>query len=113
MANALEREDYLSDFLKCPICLETFKKPKCLPCLHTFCEACLQVYIDSDNSSEATDSEDSKSKVVASSDQSHESGIQCPTCRKFIQIGEEVARCTWLQSLPEQFDRQTVNTNRK
>lgn len=119
MANALEREDYLSDFLKCPICLETFKKPKCLPCLHTFCEACLQVYIDSDNSSEATDSEDSKSKVVASSDQSHESGIQCPTCRKFIQIGEEVARCTWLQSLPDNFfinsliDKQLIQTESK
>lgn len=119
MANALEREDYLSDFLKCPICLETFKKPKCLPCLHTFCEACLQVYIDSDNSSEATDSEDSKSKVVASSDQSHESGIQCPTCRKFIQIGEEVGRCTWLQSLPDNFfinsliDKQLIQTESK
>lgn len=119
MANALEREDYLSDFLKCPICLETFKKPKCLPCLHTFCEACLQVYIDSDNSSEATDSEDSKSKVVASSEQSHESGIQCPTCRKFIQIGEEVARCTWLQSLPDNFfinsliDKQLIQTQSK
>lgn len=98
MANTLEREDYLSDFLKCPICLETFKRPKCLPCLHTFCEACLQVYIDSNNSSEATTTEDSKSKVVASSDQS---GIKCPTCKKFIQIGEEVAKCTWLQGLPD------------
>lgn len=119
MANALEREDYLSDFLKCPICIETFKKPKCLPCLHTFCEACLQVYIDSDNSSEATDSEDSKSKVEASSDKSNESGIQCPTCRKFIQIGEEVARCTWLQSLPDNFfinsliDKQLIQTESK
>lgn len=119
MANALEREDYLSDFLKCPICLETFKKPKCLPCLHTFCEACLQIYIDSDNSSEATNSEESKSKVVASSDQSHESGIQCPTCRTFIQIGEEVARCTWLQSLPDIFfinsliDKQLIQTESK
>lgn len=29
----------------CPICLEPIKKPKCLPCTHTFCEACLQSYI--------------------------------------------------------------------
>lgn len=116
MANALESEDYLSDFLKCPICLETFKKPKSLPCLHTFCEACLQVYIDSDNSGEATNPEDSKSKVEASSDQS---GIQCPTCRKFIQIGEEVAKCTWLQCLPDNFfinsliDKQSIQTESK
>lgn len=68
MAKAWKREDCLSDFLKCPICLETLKKSICLPCLHTFCEACLQVYINSDNSSEASKSEDSKSKVEASSD---------------------------------------------
>lgn len=116
MANTLEREDYLSDFLKCPICLETFKRPKCLPCLHTFCEACLQVYIDSNNSSETTTTEDSKSKVEASSDQS---GIQCPTCRKFIPIGEDVAKRTWLQSLPDNFfinsliDKQLILTESK
>lgn len=116
MANTLERENYLSDFLKCPICLETFKRPKCLPCLHTFCEACLQVYIDSNNSSEATTTEDSKSKVVASSNQS---GIKCPTCKKFIQIGEEDAKCTWLQGLPDNFfinsliDKQLIQAESK
>ncbi|XP_070531764.1 E3 ubiquitin-protein ligase TRIM71-like [Ptychodera flava] len=30
------------DFLSCPICLEFFKGPKCLPCLHTFCKGCLE-----------------------------------------------------------------------
>ncbi|XP_029436119.1 E3 ubiquitin-protein ligase TRIM56 [Rhinatrema bivittatum] len=30
------------DFLSCKICLEQFKKPKILPCLHTYCEACLE-----------------------------------------------------------------------
>ena len=29
------------DFLSCTICLELFKTPKILPCLHTFCEQCL------------------------------------------------------------------------
>lgn len=116
MANALEREACLSDFLKCPICLETFKRPKCLPCLHTFCETCLQVYIGSDNSSEATNSEESKSKVEASSDHS---GIRCPTCRKFIPIGAEVAKYTWLQGLPDNFfiksliDKQLIQTESK
>ena len=31
--------------LYCSICLEIFKTPKTLPCLHTFCEICLHDYI--------------------------------------------------------------------
>ncbi|XP_051521404.1 tripartite motif-containing protein 3-like [Myxocyprinus asiaticus] len=32
-------------FLVCSICLEHYHNPKVLPCLHTFCERCLQNYI--------------------------------------------------------------------
>lgn len=32
-------------FLSCGICLERYTNPKVLPCLHTFCEHCLQSYI--------------------------------------------------------------------
>src|ERR1044072_5282901 len=31
---------------ECPICLESFKQPKGLPCLHTFCLQCLERYGD-------------------------------------------------------------------
>lgn len=31
----------------CPICLEKLRTPKYLPCLHTFCEICIQSFIDS------------------------------------------------------------------
>ena len=33
------------DFFCCPICLETLKSPKILPCLHTFCEKCQSEFI--------------------------------------------------------------------
>uniref|UniRef100_A0A8D0A2T5 RING-type E3 ubiquitin transferase n=1 Tax=Sander lucioperca TaxID=283035 RepID=A0A8D0A2T5_SANLU len=32
-------------FLVCSICLDHYQNPKVLPCLHTFCESCLQNYI--------------------------------------------------------------------
>ncbi|XP_078582492.1 uncharacterized protein LOC144865549 [Branchiostoma floridae x Branchiostoma japonicum] len=48
------------DFLECTICLEPFKDPKVLPCLHTFCEGCLKKFIAQD-------------KV--------KNKFSCPTCR--------------------------------
>lgn len=38
---ALIRQDHLT----CPICFTSFTRPKALPCIHTFCAACLQDYI--------------------------------------------------------------------
>ncbi|CAH1267028.1 USP7 [Branchiostoma lanceolatum] len=49
------------DFLECTICLEPFKGPKVLPCLHTFCEGCLEKFV--------TQQGDVKNK------------FPCPTCR--------------------------------
>ncbi|XP_078583295.1 uncharacterized protein LOC144866000 [Branchiostoma floridae x Branchiostoma japonicum] len=48
------------DFLECTICLEPFKDPKVLPCLHTFCEGCLKKFVAQDKV---------KNKFL------------CPTCR--------------------------------
>ncbi|XP_078587625.1 E3 ubiquitin-protein ligase TRIM56-like [Branchiostoma floridae x Branchiostoma japonicum] len=44
MAHALIKE-ISDDFLTCQICLDTFRKPKLLDCVHSFCEECLKEYV--------------------------------------------------------------------
>ena len=51
----------------CPICFESFKTPRYLPCFHTFCHNCLSSYI-------------------LSTCKSNENpvGFPCPLCRQFV-----------------------------
>ncbi|KAK3598927.1 hypothetical protein CHS0354_036241 [Potamilus streckersoni] len=35
----------LSEDLNCPLCLKVFRSPRRLPCLHSFCQDCLQSHI--------------------------------------------------------------------
>ena len=71
-AEAVNYESFSSDLLNCPICYETFKNPRILPCLHTFCEECLEKHIQND-------SMQLWSKFVGGS-------FACPTCREMIAI---------------------------
>ncbi|KAK3085053.1 hypothetical protein FSP39_023565 [Pinctada imbricata] len=59
------------EFLTCKICLEVYKNPKCLDCLHTFCEAC----IDNHVMSECTYKKYSDYREFT-----------CPLCRKRTQL---------------------------
>ncbi len=56
--------------LKCGICLEPFKNPRGLPCLHSFCGECLQEWV--------TANKKRKSNVFA-----------CPNCMKLTPIPTE------------------------
>ena len=49
MAASFERQDSLTMLTNCPICLSTIRKPKALPCLHTFCFKCLKELAKSRN----------------------------------------------------------------
>ncbi|VDI71360.1 tripartite motif-containing protein 56 [Mytilus galloprovincialis] len=74
------KEDF-DDLLTCTICLEIFKEPKYLPCLHTFCKSCINTYINStvkDN---------------------NPSGFKCPVCRRSVSIDDEKPD-TWANNLP-------------
>ena len=66
--------------LMCSICLETFKDPKALPCLHNFCQKCLQEHICKINASESGKSD----------------YFECPLCRKkTYPVNHETKRECW------------------
>ena len=49
----------------CTLCLETFTKPKILPCFHTYCEDCLNSFV---------------------SQKTNRKTFSCPSCRRTIKI---------------------------
>ena len=65
MANDLRRilgvSKVIYDNRNCPICLDEFDEPKCLPCAHSFCLECLEKTVDS-------------------------SMIRCPLCQKESEL---------------------------
>ncbi|XP_063408301.1 E3 ubiquitin-protein ligase Midline-1-like [Mytilus trossulus] len=74
------KEDF-DDLLTCTICLEIFKAPKYLPCLHTFCKSCINTYI------------------VSTVKDNNPSGFKCPVCRRSVPIDDEQPE-TWANNLP-------------
>ncbi|XP_071136056.1 E3 ubiquitin-protein ligase TRIM45-like [Mytilus edulis] len=76
------KEDF-ADLLTCTICLETFKQPKYLPCLHTFCETCINTYI------------------VSTLKEEKPEGFKCPVCRRLVCRGNSAEKPdTWARNLP-------------
>ncbi|XP_061195237.1 RING finger protein 207-like [Saccostrea echinata] len=70
----------------CPICLEELKIPRYLPCLHTFCEACIQTYISS---------------TAARLEQNTRNFIECPVCRSSaMEPRKGVSSEEWVKDLP-------------
>ena len=65
----------LEDQLTCSVCLETFRDPRALHCMHVFCSACLEGLVRREI--EAGGDDDA---VVAS--------VTCPNCRKVSRISD-------------------------
>jgi hypothetical protein len=64
---AIQLAEQINDeFLTCKICFEHYKDPKCLSCLHTFCEECIEQHINAQRSYKYTDYRE----------------FSCPICRK-------------------------------
>ncbi|XP_071144138.1 tripartite motif-containing protein 59-like [Mytilus edulis] len=74
------KEDF-EDLLTCTICLEIFKEPKYLPCLHTFCKSCINTYI------------------VSTVKDNNPSEFKCPVCRRSVSIDDDKPD-KWANNLP-------------
>lgn len=94
-----------TDFLKCTICKSVYHDPRLLPCLHTFCQKCIQGIINIQKQSNtaltaknhANDTEKPKSENGASeeveetsADKSKTFEIICPVCKAPVQIAGKV-----------------------
>lgn len=72
----------------CPICLGKLRNPKYLPCLHTFCELCIQSFIDSSMS----DSIVNNRRI----------SFNCPVCRRVNQApSQNISAKEWAEQLPK------------
>ncbi|CAC5402570.1 TRIM56 [Mytilus coruscus] len=103
MAIAPDKTDTFDDLLTCTICLETFTGPKYLPCLHTFCTACINTYILSTAGKEKT-----------------KTTFKCPICRQNVLMSESTGNPkTWAEKIPgnhfvaSMMDRQAIRRNIK
>lgn len=63
--------------LDCSLCCDTFRAPKTLPCLHSFCSECLEIFIERNHSSQK---------------------LTCPVCRTPFTL--KVNQISKLKTLP-------------
>ncbi|XP_033751649.1 uncharacterized protein LOC117335632 [Pecten maximus] len=67
---------------ECPVCLDQLRHPKSLPCLHTFCEECLDIYITQ------------KPDTLTNS-------FPCPICRlETVPVDPKEERGNWAKQFP-------------
>lgn len=66
--------DVIQEELTCAICTELCRIPKSLPCMHTFCQECLDQYV----------------KVKETHDQWNPAEVPCPTCREKTDLSQGV-----------------------
>lgn len=91
MASPLNPEISNEDLTTCPICLEQMTVPKCLPCLHSFCETCIAAYC---------------AHFTAAS--GIQQTLECPVCRSVLNYTKWkgsalVSPEKWVQTLPLNF----------
>ncbi|XP_063413302.1 E3 ubiquitin-protein ligase TRIM45-like [Mytilus trossulus] len=83
------------DSFSCPVCSETLKSPKILPCLHTFCEQCIHEFILSTCRN--------KDNVIKD--------FNCPVCRIVVKPKDaEATTDKWAAAIQDNVIMNTVLT---
>ena len=73
----------MSDLLLCTICYDQYDQPRILPCLHSFCQACLQTYINFHRTQyQQLIRRNPLNQTIAPH-------FPCPTCRENVSIPTE------------------------
>ncbi|KAL9963675.1 hypothetical protein ACROYT_G027202 [Oculina patagonica] len=85
MAKASSLAEDLSKELECAVCLEQYKEPKVLPCLHSFCKKCLEGLLTKETKNVQM------SRIEGTAAQARSKKVQvwkitCPTCRISVEI---------------------------
>ena len=79
--------------VNCPICLEKLILPKKLPCSHTFCEPCIQSYV----------------QVRKTTDEKEDTRFfKCPVCRMETNLAN-MSASEWIQILPTDHLVRSIN----
>jgi hypothetical protein len=68
----ITKSKLLQELLECPICMNLFEMPTCLPCQHTFCKKCI---VSLKSAGEETTNSSAASTLTENAT------ISCPICR--------------------------------
>lgn len=77
---------FVSSITECPICLQTLRNPRALPCLHTFCEECLSAFIE---------------RNLSDPDKKTNISFPCPVCRSPVIRDDSIGDWKeWVSQFP-------------
>lgn len=95
METQREKEE-LSDevsIVECRICSKWTTRPRCLPCVHSFCETCLQSYIQK--------KAEEKTRTGSTDEEKLLTDYHCPVCNHKVNVADsEIPSSAWPKLLP-------------
>ncbi|XP_061180278.1 uncharacterized protein LOC133188809 [Saccostrea echinata] len=79
--------------VECQICSKWATRPRCLPCVHSFCETCLQSYIQK--------KAEEKTHLGSTDEEKLLTYYRCPVCNHKVNVADsEIPSSAWPKLLP-------------